>query len=88
MGRINDLLICVGGVVCKLDFMVVDNDWWDLLLGLDFIIKIGIVVDIEQQLIQIRHGPGTDVQVLPLNMVNMFQQMNNHMITNFQNMQI
>ncbi len=48
MGRIDDLLICVGEVVCKLDFMVVDNDWWDLLLGLDFLIKIGIVVDIER----------------------------------------
>jgi hypothetical protein len=47
MGRIGDLLICVGEVVCKLDFKVVDNNWWDLLFGLDFLIKIRIVVDIE-----------------------------------------
>jgi hypothetical protein len=46
MERIGNLLIHVGKVICKMDFMVMDNDWWDLLLGLDFLIKIG-VVDIE-----------------------------------------
>ncbi len=30
-----------------MDFMVMDNDWWDLLFKLDFLIKIGVVVDIE-----------------------------------------
>jgi hypothetical protein len=47
MGRIIDLLIHVGEIVYKMDFMVMDNDSWDLLLGLDFLIKIGVVVDIE-----------------------------------------
>jgi hypothetical protein len=47
MGRINDLLVHVRKVVCKMDFMVMDNDWWDLLFKLDFLIKIGVVVDIE-----------------------------------------
>jgi hypothetical protein len=55
-----------------MDFMVMDNDWWDLLFRLDSLIKIGIVVDIEQQLIQIHHGLGANVQILPSNMVNMF----------------
>ncbi len=47
MGRIGDLLVHVGEVVCEMDFMVMDNDWWDLLLGLDFLLKIGIVINIE-----------------------------------------
>ncbi len=71
MGRISDLLVHVGEVVCKMDFMVMDNDWWDLLFKLDFLIKIGVVVDNERQFIQIHHVLGVDVQILPLNMVNM-----------------
>jgi hypothetical protein len=57
-------------------FMVVDTDSYDVLLGLDFLIKIGAIVDLEQGLIQVRHSPGTNVEVLPLTMVNMLQRMN------------
>jgi hypothetical protein len=56
--------------------MVVDTDSYDVLLGLDFLIKIGAIVDVERGLIQVRHGPGVDVEVLPLTMVNMLQAMN------------
>jgi len=56
--------------------MVVDIDSYDVLLGLDFLIKIGAIVDVEQGLIQVRHDPGTNVEVLPLTMVNMLQIMN------------
>ncbi len=56
--------------------MVVDTDSYDVLLGLDFLIKIGAIVDVEHGLIQVRHGPGTNVEVLPLTMVNMLQKMN------------
>ncbi|CAK9236190.1 unnamed protein product [Sphagnum troendelagicum] len=49
-------------------FMVVDTDSYDVLLGLDLLIKIGAIVDIEQGLIQVRRGPGVDVEVLPLTM--------------------
>ncbi len=53
-------------------FMVVDIDNYDkILLGLDFLIKIGVIVDVEWGLIQVRHGPGAHVEVLPLIMVNM-----------------
>ncbi len=45
-----------------------------VLLGLDLLIKIGAIVDIEQGLIQVRRGPGTDVEVLPLTMVNLMQR--------------
>jgi hypothetical protein len=47
MGTISELLVHVGEVLCKIDFMVVDIDGYDVLLGLDFLIKIGVVVDIE-----------------------------------------
>jgi len=56
--------------------MVVDTDSYDVLLGLDFLIKIGTIVDVERGLIQVRHGPGVDVEVLPLTMVNMLQTLN------------
>jgi len=57
-------------------FMVVDTNSYDVLLGLDFLIKNGAIVDVERGLIQVRHGPGTNVEVLPLTMVNMLQRMN------------
>ncbi len=54
--------------------MVVDTDSYDILLGLDLLIKIGAIVDVEQGLIQVRQGPRDDVEVLPLNMVNLIQK--------------
>ncbi len=56
--------------------MVVDTGNYDVLLGLDFLIKIRAIVDVERGLIQVRHGLGTNVEVLPLTMVNMLQRMN------------
>lgn len=70
-----------------MNFMVVDIDGYDILLGLDVLIKIG-VVDIEWQFIQVHHGVNVDVHVLPLNMINMFQRMNNYFVSKFQGMQI
>jgi hypothetical protein len=55
-------------------FMVVDTDSYDILLGLDLLIKIGAIVDVEQGLIQVRRGPSTNVEVLPLTMVNLVQR--------------
>ncbi len=52
-------------------FMVVDTYNYNVLLGLDFLIRIGAIVDIERDLIHVLQGLGSDVQVLPLNMVNM-----------------
>jgi hypothetical protein len=54
-------------------FMVVDIVSYDVLLGLDFLIKIGVVVDVEQGLIQVRQGWRDNVHAFPLNMVNMLQ---------------
>ncbi len=56
---------------CLMMFVIVDTDNYDLLLSLDFLIKIGVMVDVENGFIQIKQGHGNNVQVLPLNMVSM-----------------
>jgi hypothetical protein len=76
LGRIDEILVRVGGVQCAMTFMVVDTDNYDMLLRLDFLMKIGAVVDVERGLLQVRHGPGTNVEVLPLTVVNLLQRMN------------
>ncbi len=76
LGRIDEVPVKVGGVQCTMTFMVVDTNNYDVLLGLDFLIKIGAIIDVERGLIQVRHDPRTNVEVLPLTMVNMLQKMN------------
>jgi len=71
LGRIDEVPIKVGGVQCNMTFMVVDMYNYHVLLGLDLLIKIGAIVDVKQGLIQVRRGLGTDVEVLPLTMVNL-----------------
>jgi hypothetical protein len=56
LGKISELHVRVGDVQCLMNFMVVDINMYDILLGLDFLIKIGTVVDIEKGMIQIRWG--------------------------------
>jgi hypothetical protein len=51
--------------------MVLDTDGYNLLMGLDFLMKIGDVVDVERGLIQIRIGLELDVQVLLPNTILM-----------------
>jgi hypothetical protein len=55
-------------------FMVVDTDSYDVLLGLDFLMKIGTIVDVERGLIQVKIGAIANVEVLPLTMVNLLQR--------------
>jgi len=76
LGRIDEVPVKVGGVQCTMTFMVVDTDNYDVLLGLDLLIKIGAIVDVERGLIQVRRELRTKVEVLPLTMVNMLQKMN------------
>jgi len=76
LGRIDEVSVKVGGVQCTMTFMVVDIDSYDVLLGLDLLIKIGAIVDVERGLIQVRRELRTKVEVLPLTMVNMLQKMN------------
>jgi hypothetical protein len=75
LGRVDEIQVKIGGIQCAMTFMVVDTDGYDVLLGLDFLMKIGAVVDVERGLIQVRHGPGTNVEVLPLTVVNLLQRM-------------
>jgi hypothetical protein len=76
LGQIDVVSVGVGGVHCAMTFMVVDTDSYDVLLGLDFLMKIRAIVDIERGLIQVRKGPGANVEVLPLTMVNLLQNVN------------
>jgi len=64
--------------VCQYKLGFANTNWWhtnnyDVLLGLHFLFKIGIVVDIERGLIYVKQGLGSNVQVFPLNMVNMLK---------------
>ncbi len=52
-------------------FLVVDIDTYDLLLRLDFFMKIKAVIDVEKGVIQVRNGLGVVIEVLPPNVVNM-----------------
>jgi hypothetical protein len=76
LGKIDDILVKVGGIQCIMTFMVMDINSYDVLLRLDFLIKIGAIMDVERGLIQVKHGPRAQVEVLPLTMVNMLQIMN------------
>jgi len=51
LGRIDEVPVVVGGVQCTMTLMVVDIDNYDVLLGLDFLMKIGAIVDVERGLI-------------------------------------
>ncbi len=57
LGRIDEVPVGVGGVQCTMTFMVVDTNSYDVLLGLDLLMKIGAIVDVERGLIQVRRGP-------------------------------
>jgi len=73
LGKITKLPIKVGRIICQMIFLVVNTHNYDLLLGLDFLIKIGIVVNVEKGIIQVCNEPRMEVEVLPLNVVHMLQ---------------
>jgi hypothetical protein len=52
-------------------FLIVDIDTYDELLGLDFFMKIRIVVDVEKGVIHVWNGTRMVVELLPLNVINM-----------------
>jgi len=73
LGRLDDMHVRVSNVVYSMVFLVVDTDTYNLLLGLDFFMKIRAVVDVEKGTIQVRHGHGANVEMLPLNVVSIVQ---------------
>jgi hypothetical protein len=48
LGKINVITIKVGDMHYLMTCMIVDTNSYDLLFGLDFLIKIGVVVDVEK----------------------------------------
>jgi hypothetical protein len=54
LGKISELPVRVGDVHFLMTFMIVDMNSYNILLGLDFLIKIGAVVDVERGLIQVK----------------------------------
>jgi hypothetical protein len=50
-------------------FIIMDTNSYDVLLGLVFL--IGVVVDVEKGIIQVHNGPGMEIELLPLTIVNM-----------------
>ncbi len=73
LGRLDDMHVRVSNVVYSMVFLVVDTDTYNLLLGLDFFMKIRAMVDVEKGTIQVRHGHGANVEMLPLNVVSIVQ---------------
>ncbi len=51
LGRVDKIQVKIGGIQCAMTFMVVDTDGYNVLLGLDFLMKIRAVVDVERGLI-------------------------------------
>jgi len=47
LGRVDEIQVKIEGIQCAMTFMVVDTDGYDMLLGLDFLMKIGAVVNVE-----------------------------------------
>lgn len=77
LGKINEIVVRMGDIQCLMIFMVMDTNNYDLLMGLNFLIKIGAMADVEKSIIQMWQGLGNNVKILPLNMVNMMQVVKN-----------
>lgn len=54
-------------------FLIMDIDNYNVLLGLDFLMKINTMVDVENGVIQVQNGPSVEVGLLPLTIFNMLQ---------------
>ncbi len=52
-GRIIDIPMMMGKVVCQMIFLIVEINNYGLLLRLDFLMKIEVVVDVEKGVIQV-----------------------------------
>jgi hypothetical protein len=71
LGKIKEIAVKVGDIHYLMTYMIVDTNNYDLLFGLDCLVKIRVVVDVEKGTIQVRQRPRNDIQILLLNMVNM-----------------
>ncbi len=67
--------LCGGGHVCY-------N------MGSSFPVKIGVIMDVKRGLIQVINGIGLDIQVLPLNTINMINLVGNDVFEDKQSFMI
>jgi hypothetical protein len=67
LGKIVDIHVIVGKVVCQMIFLVVDIDSYDLLLRLDFLMKIETIINVEKGIMYVWNGPNVVVPVLAFN---------------------
>jgi uncharacterized membrane protein len=74
LGRITDIPITIGKVVCQMIFLVLNTYNYDISSGLDFLMKIGTIVDLEKGVIHVWNKPSIIVEVLPFNVVNMLHR--------------
>jgi len=51
LGRLHDIHVRVNNVVCSMVFLVVDMNTYDLMLGLDFLVKVGARNDVKKNTI-------------------------------------
>jgi len=72
LGKIVDIHVIIGKVVCQMIFLVVDIDSYDLLLRLDILMKIRTIIDVEKGIMYVWNGSNVVVAVLAFNVVNMF----------------
>jgi hypothetical protein len=75
--RIIDIPVTIGKVVCQMIFLVVDMDIYNLLLGFNFLMKIGAIIDVGKGILQVCNRPSIIVEVLPLNVVTCFTRFQN-----------
>lgn len=54
-------------------FLIVDTHNYSVFLGLDFLMKIRVVINVEKGIIQVQNGPTMEVELLPLIIINMLQ---------------
>jgi hypothetical protein len=52
-------------------FFIVDTYIYDIMLGLDFLMKIGTILDVEKGVIKVWNGLGMAMELLLLTVVNM-----------------
>jgi hypothetical protein len=74
LGKTTYIPITIGKVVCPMIFLVVDIDNYDVLLRLDFLMKIEAIVDVEKGVMHVWNKLGVTIEILPLNVVNMLQR--------------
>ncbi len=53
LGKIIDFLVKVGNIQCNTVFLIVDTYGYGILLGLDFLMKIETIVDVEKGVIKV-----------------------------------